>query len=211
MLLNQYKLSFCCNWNMWVLFSSLFLMLLFPVGVYPKCLVELNGGVETIPFNSVTSFNRKLDVTPRVYPAQPQTFRFSKQASANASVYSNKVLQANTYRSVGGGQQVYPSVSYGASATYSQAASASVNLPIHLGAADKWTQPQSPLSSNVQSLAAVDMEGGMMHIPGTGAGGDADDKPSFGEDVPVGNAVPFVLVLLLVYALMFKRNKYEKV
>ena len=121
------------------------------------------------------------------------------------------MLQANTYRSVGGGQQVYPSVSYDASAAYSQAASASVNLPIHLGAADKWTQPQSPLSSNVQSLAAVDMEGSMMRIPGTGAGGDADDKPAIDEDVPLGDAVPFVLVLLLVYALMFKRNKYEKV
>lgn len=207
MLLNQYKLSFCCNWNMWVLFSSLFLMLLFPVGVYPKCLVELNGGVETIPFNSVTSFNRKLDVTPRVYPAQPQTFRFSKQASANASVYSNKVLQANTYRSVGGGQQVYPSVSYGASAAYSQAASASANLPIHLGAADKWTQPQSPLSSNVQSLAAVDMAVMQKDRPvGPVTGGD-DEIPGV---VPVGNGIPVALFLCVVYVFV-KSYRRERV
>ena len=52
---------------------------------------------------------------------------------------------------------------------------------------------------------------GMMRAPGTGAGGDADDKPSFDEDVPVGNAVPFVLVLLFVYVVILKRNKYEKV
>lgn len=187
-------------------------VILCPCGVWAEASFAIGGGVKTIPFNSVASFHWKSDVTPRVYPAQPQTFRFSKQASANASVYSNKVLQANTYRSVGGGQQVYPSVSYGASTdSHSQATSASVNLPIHLGAADKWTQPQSPLSSNVQSLAAVDMESGMMRAPGTGAGGDADDKPAIGEDVPLGDAVPFVLVLLLVYALMFKRNKYEKV
>ena len=186
-------------------------VILWPCGVWAEASFAIGGGVKTIPFNSVASFHWKSDVTPRVYPAQPQTFRFSKQASANTSVYSNKVLQANTYRSVGGGQQVYPSVSYGASATYSQAASASVNLPIHLGAADKWTQPLSPLSSNVQSLAAVDAGNGMMRAPGTGAGGDADDKPSFGEDVPVGNAVPFVLVLLFVYVVMLKRNKYEKV
>lgn len=187
-------------------------VVLWPCGVRAEASFTIGGGVKTIPFNSVTSFHRKSDVTPRVQPVQPKTFRFSKQASVNASVYSNKVLQANTYRSVGGGQQVYPSVSYGASTTsYSQAASASVNLPIHLGAADKWTQPQSPLSSNVQSLAAVDAGNGMMRIPGTGAGGDADDKPAIGEDVPLGDAVPFVLVLLLVYALMFKRNKYEKV
>ena len=186
-------------------------VILWPCGVWAEASFAIGGGVKTIPFNSVASFHWKSDVTPRVYPAQPQTFRFSKQASANTSVYSNKVLQANTYRSVGGGQQVYPSVSYGASATYSQAASASVNLPIHLGAADKWTQPLSPLSSNVQSLAAVDAGNGMMRAPGTGAGGDADDKPSLGEDVPVGNAVPFVLVLLFVYVVMLKRNKYEKV
>lgn len=186
-------------------------VILCPCGVWAEASFAIGGGVKTNPFNSVASFHWKSDVTPRVQPAQPQTFRFSKQASANTSVYSNKVLQANTYRSVGGGQQVYPSVSYGASAAYSQAASAAVSLPIHLGAADKWTQPQSPLSSNVQSLAAVDAGNGMMRIPGNGAGGDADDKPSFGKDAPVGDAVPFVLVLLLVYALMFKRNKYEKV
>lgn len=208
-MMSQDKL-FLCNGMQFLPLCVLFVILC-PCGVWAEASFAIGGGVKTNPFNSVTSFNRKSDVTPRVYPAQPQTFRFSKQASANASVYSNKVLQANTYRSVGGGQQLYPSVSYGASAAYSQAASVSVNLPIHLGAADKWTQPQSPLSSNVQSLAAVDMEGGMMHIPGTGAEGDADDKPSLGEDVPVGNAVPFVLILLFVYVLMFKRNKYEKV
>lgn len=187
-------------------------VVLWPCGMRAEDSFTIGGGVKTIPFKSVTSFHRKSDVTPRVQPVQPKASRFSQQASVNASVYSNKVLQTNTYRSVGGGQQVYPSVSYGASTTsYSQAASASVNLPIHLGAADKWTQPQSPLSSNVQSLAAVDMEGGMMRIPGTGAGGDADDKPAIGEDAPLGDAVPFVLVLLFVYVLMFKRNKYEKV
>lgn len=208
-MMSQDKL-FLCNGMQFLPLCVLFVILC-PCGVWAEASFAIGGGVKTVPFNSVASFHWKSDVTPRVYPAQPQTFRFSKQASANASVYSNKVLQANTYRSVGGGQQVYPSVSYGASAAYSQAASASVNLPIHLGAADKWTQPQSSLSSNVQSLAAVDMEGSMMRIPGTGAGGDADDKPAIDEDVPLGDAVPFVLVLLLVYALMFKRNKYEKV
>lgn len=208
-MMSQDKL-FLCNGMQFLPLCVLF-VILWPCGASAEASFTIGGGVKTIPFNSVASFNRKSDVTPRVYPAQSQTFHFSKQASVNASVYSNKVLQANTYRSVGGGQQVYPSVSYGASAAYSQAASASVNLPIHLGAADKWTQPQSPLSSNVQSLAAVDAGNGMMRAPGTGAGGDADDKPSFGEDVPVGNAVPFVLVLLFVYVVMFKRNKYEKV
>lgn len=208
--MSQARLSFCGGMRTFLFCVSF--VVLCPYGVWAEDSFTIGGGVKTIPFKSVTSFHRKSDVTPRVQPAQPQTFRFSKQASVNASVYSNKVLQVNTYRSVGAGQQIYPSASYGASASsHSQAASAVVSLPIHLGAADKWTQPQSPLSSNVQSLAAVDAGNGMMRIPGTGAGGDADDKPAIGEDVPLGDAVPFVLVLLLVYALMFKRNKYEKV
>lgn len=207
-MMSQDKL-FLCNGMQFLPLCVLFVILC-PCGVWAEASFAIGGGVKTNPFNSVASFNWKSEVAPRVQ-VQPKTFRLSQQASLNASVYSNKVLQANTYRSVGGGQQVYPSVSYDASAAYSQAASAVVSLPIHLGAADKWTQPQSPLSSNVQSLAAVDAGNGMMRIPGTGAGGDADDKPAIGEDVPLGDAVPFVLVLLLVYALMFKRNKYEKV
>ena len=182
-------------------------VILWPCGVWAEASFAIGGGVKTIPFNSVTSFHWKSDVTPRVYPAQPQTFRFSKQASANASVYSNKVLQANTYRSVGGGQQVYPSVSYGASAAYSQAASASVNLPIHLGAADKWTQPQSPLSSNVQSLAAVDMAVMQKDRPvGPVTGGD-DEIPGV---VPVGNGIPVALFLCVVYVFV-KSYRRERV
>lgn len=182
-------------------------VILWPCGVWAEASFAIGGGVKTVPFNSVTSFHWKSDVTPRVYPAQPQTFRFSKQASANASVYSNKVLQANTYRSVGGGQQVYPSVSYGASAAYSQAASASVNLPIHLGAADKWTQPQSPLSSNVQSLAAVDMAVMQKDRPvGPVTGGD-DEIPGV---VPVGNGIPVALFLCVVYVFV-KSYRRERV
>lgn len=182
-------------------------VILCPCGVWAEASFAIGGGVKTVPFNSVASFHWKSDVTPRVYPAQPQTFRFSKQASANASVYSNKVLQANTYRSVGGGQQVYPSVSYGASAAYSQAASASVNLPIHLGAADKWTQPQSSLSSNVQSLAAVDMAVMQKDRPvGPVTGGD-DEIPGV---VPVGNGIPVALFLCVVYVFV-KSYRRERV
>lgn len=182
-------------------------VILWPCGVWAEASFAIGGGVKTIPFKSVTSFHRKSDVTPRVYPAQPQTFRFSKQASANASVYSNKVLQANTYRSVGGGQQVYPSVSYGASAAYSQAASASVNLPIHLGAADKWTQPQSPLSSNVQSLAAVDMAVMQKDRPVGPIEGSDTDIPGV---VPVGNGIPVALFLCVVYVFV-KSYRRERV
>ncbi|MBO8459443.1 MAG: hypothetical protein IAA73_03815 [Bacteroidetes bacterium] len=203
--MSQDKL-FLCNGMPFLPLCVLF-VILWPCGVWAEASFAIGGGVKTIPFNSVTSFHWKSDVTPRVYPAQPQTFRFSKQASANASVYSNKVLQANTYRSVGGGQQVYPSVSYGASAAYSQAASASVNLPIHLGAADKWTQPQSPLSSNVQSLAAVDMAVMQKDRPvGPVTGGD-DEIPGV---VPVGNGIPVALFLCVVYVFV-KSYRRERV
>ena len=203
--MSQDKL-FLCNGMPFLPLCVLF-VILWPCGVWAEASFASGGGVKTIPFNSVTSFHWKSDVTPRVYPAQPQTFRFSKQASANASVYSNKVLQANTYRSVGGGQQVYPSVSYGASAAYSQAASASVNLPIHLGAADKWTQPQSPLSSNVQSLAAVDMAVMQKDRPvGPVTGGD-DEIPGV---VPVGNGIPVALFLCVVYVFV-KSYRRERV
>lgn len=204
-MMSQDKL-FLCNGMQFLPLCVLF-VILWPCGVWAEASFAIGGGVKTIPFNSVTSFHWKSDVTPRVYPAQPQTFRFSKQASANASVYSNKVLQANTYRSVGGGQQVYPSVSYGASAAYSQAASASVNLPIHLGAADKWTQPQSPLSSNVQSLAAVDMAVMQKDRPvGPVTGGD-DEIPGV---VPVGNGIPVALFLCVVYVFV-KSYRRERV
>ena len=204
-MMSQDKL-FLCNGMQFLPLCVLF-VILWPCGVWAEASFTIGGGVKTIPFNSVTSFHWKSDVTPRVYPAQPQTFRFSKQASANASVYSNKVLQANTYRSVGGGQQVYPSVSYGASAAYSQAASASVNLPIHLGAADKWTQPQSPLSSNVQSLAAVDMAVMQKDRPvGPVTGGD-DEIPGV---VPVGNGIPVALFLGVVYVFV-KSYRRERV
>lgn len=203
--MSQDKL-FLCNGMQFLPLCVLF-VILWPCGVWAEASFTIGGGVKTVPFNSVTSFHWKSDVTPRVYPAQPQTFRFSKQASANASVYSNKVLQANTYRSVGGGQQVYPSVSYGASAAYSQAASASVNLPIHLGAADKWTQPQSPLSSNVQSLAAVDMAVMQKDRPvGPVTGGD-DEIPGV---VPVGNGIPVALFLCVVYVFV-KSYRRERV
>ena len=203
--MSQDKL-FLCNGMPFLPLCVLFVILC-PCGVWAEASFTIGGGVKTVPFNSVASFHWKSDVTPRVYPAQPQTFRFSKQASANASVYSNKVLQANTYRSVGGGQQVYPSVSYGASAAYSQAASASVNLPIHLGAADKWTQPQSPLSSNVQSLAAVDMAGMQKDRPvGPVTGGD-DEIPGV---VPVGNGIPVALFLCVVYVFV-KSYRRERV
>lgn len=203
--MSQDKL-FLCNGMQFLPLCVLF-VILWPCGVWAEASFAIGGGVKTVPFNSVTSFHWKSDVTPRVYPAQPQTFRFSKQASANASVYSNKVLQANTYRSVGGGQQVYPSVSYGASAAYSQAASASVNLPIHLGAADKWTQPQSPLSSNVQSLAAVDMAVMQKDRPvGPVTGGD-DEIPGV---VPVGNGIPVALFLCVVYVFV-KSYRRERV
>ena len=201
-MMSQDKL-FLCNGMPFLPLCVLFVILC-PCGVWAEASFTIGGGVKTVPFNSVASFHWKSDVTPRVYPAQPQTFRFSKQASANASVYSNKVLQANTYRSVGGGQQVYPSVSYGASAAYSQAASASVNLPIHLGAADKWTQPQSPLSSNVQSLAAVDMAVMQKDRPvGPVTGGD-DEIPGV---VPVGNGIPVALFLCVVYVFV---NSYRR-
>lgn len=204
-MMSQDKL-FLCNGMPFLPLCVLFVILC-PCGVWAEASFAIGGGVKTIPFNSVTSFHWKSDVTPRVYPAQPQTFRFSKQASANASVYSNKVLQANTYRSVGGGQQVYPSVSYGASAAYSQAASASVNLPIHLGAADKWTQPLSPLSSNVQSLAAVDMAVMQKDRPvGPVTGGD-DEIPGV---VPVGNGIPVALFLCVVYVFV-KSYRRERV
>lgn len=204
-MMSQDKL-FLCNGMQFLPLCVLF-VILWPCGVWAEASFAIGGGVKTVPFNSVTSFHWKSDVTPRVYPAQPQTFRFSKQASANASVYSNKVLQANTYRSVGGGQQVYPSVSYGASAAYSQAASASVNLPIHLGAADKWTQPQSPLSSNVQSLAAVDMAVMQKDRPvGPVTGGD-DEIPGV---VPVGNGIPVALFLCVVYVFV-KSYRRERV
>lgn len=203
--MSQDKL-FLCNGMPFLPLCVLFVILC-PCGVWAEASFTIGGGVKTVPFNSVASFHWKSDVTPRVYPAQPQTFRFSKQASANASVYSNKVLQANTYRSVGGGQQVYPSVSYGASAAYSQAASASVNLPIHLGAADKWTQPQSPLSSNVQSLAAVDMAVMQKDRPvGPVTGGD-DEIPGV---VPVGNGIPVALFLCVVYVFV-KSYRRERV
>ena len=203
--MSQDKL-FLCNGMPFLPLCVLFVILC-PCGVWAEASFAIGGGVKTIPFNSVASFNRKSDVTPRVYPAQSQTFHFSKQASANASVYSNKVLQANTYRSVGGGQQVYPSVSYGASAAYSQAASASVNLPIHLGAADKWTQPQSPLSSNVQSLAAVDMAVMQKDRPvGPVTGGD-NEIPGV---VPVGNGIPVALFLCVVYVFV-KSYRRERV
>lgn len=203
--MSQDKL-FLCNGMQFLPLCVLF-VILWPCGVWAEASFTIGGGVKTIPFNSVTSFHWKSDVTPRVYPAQPQTFRFSKQASANVSVYSNKVLQANTYRSVGGGQQVYPSVSYGASAAYSQAASASVNLPIHLGAADKWTQPQSPLSSNVQSLAAVDMAVMQKDRPvGPIEGGDTD-IPGV---VPIGNGIPVALFLCVVYVFV-KSYRRERV
>ena len=204
--MSQDKL-FLCNGMQFLPLCVLFVILC-PCGVWAEASFAIGGGVKTNPFNSVASFHWKSDVTPRVYPAQPQTFRFSKQASANASVYSNKVLQANTYRSVGGGQQVYPSVSYGAStASYSQAASASVNLPIHLGAADKWTQPQSPLSSNVQSLAAVDMAVMQKDRPvGPVTGGD-DEIPGV---VPVGNGIPVALFLCVVYVFV-KSYRRERV
>lgn len=204
-MMSQDKL-FLCNGMQFLPLCVLF-VILWPCGVWAEASFAIGGGVKTIPFNSVTSFNRKLDVTPRVYPAQPQTFRFSKQASANASVYSNKVLQANTYRSVGGGQQVYPSVAYGASAAYSQAASASVNLPIHLGAADKWTQPQSPLSSNVQSLAAVDMAVMQKDRPVGPIEGSDTDIPGV---VPVGNGIPVALFLCVVYVFV-KSYRRERV
>lgn len=204
-MMSQDKL-FLCNGMQFLPLCVLF-VILWPCGVWAEASFTIGGGVKTIPFNSVTSFHWKSDVTPRVYPAQPQTFRFSKQASANVSVYSNKVLQANTYRSVGGGQQVYPSVSYGASAAYSQAASASVNLPIHLGAADKWTQPQSPLSSNVQSLAAVDMAVMQKDRPvGPIEGGDTD-IPGV---VPIGNGIPVALFLCVVYVFV-KSYRRERV
>ena len=205
-MMSQDKL-FLCNGMQFLPLCVLFVILC-PCGVWAEASFAIGGGVKTNPFNSVASFHWKSDVTPRVYPAQPQTFRFSKQASANASVYSNKVLQANTYRSVGGGQQVYPSVSYGAStASYSQAASASVNLPIHLGAADKWTQPQSPLSSNVQSLAAVDMAVMQKDRPvGPVTGGD-DEIPGV---VPVGNGIPVALFLCVVYVFV-KSYRRERV
>lgn len=203
--MSQDKL-FLCNGMQFLPLCVLFVILC-PCGVWAEASFAIGGGVKTNPFNSVASFHWKSDVTPRVYPAQPQTFRFSKQASANASVYSNKVLQANTYRSVGGGQQVYPSVSYGASAAYSQAASASVNLPIHLGAADKWTQPQSPLSSNVQSLAAVNMAVMQKDRPvGPVTGGD-DEIPGV---VPVGNGIPVALFLCVVYVFV-KSYRRERV
>lgn len=204
-MMSQDKL-FLCNGMPFLPLCVLFVILC-PCGVWAEASFAIGGGVKTVPFNSVASFHWKSDVTPRVYPAQPQTFRFSKQASANASVYSNKVLQANTYRSVGGGQQVYPSVSYGASAAYSQAASASVNLPIHLGAADKWTQPQSPLSSNVQSLAAVDMAVMQKDRPvGPVTGGD-NEIPGV---VPVGNGIPVALFLCVVYVFV-KSYRRERV
>ena len=204
-MMSQDKL-FLCNGMQFLPLCVLFVILC-PCGVWAEASFAIGGGVKTVPFNSVASFHWKSDVTPRVYPAQPQTFRFSKQASANASVYSNKVLQANTYRSVGGGQQVYPSVSYGASAAYSQAASASVNLPIHLGAADKWTQPQSSLSSNVQSLAAVDMAVMQKDRPvGPVTGGD-DEIPGV---VPVGNGIPVALFLCVVYVFV-KSYRRERV
>lgn len=203
--MSQDKL-FLCNGMQFLPLCVLFVILC-PCGVWAEASFAIGGGVKTNPFNSVASFHWKSDVTPRVQPAQPQTFRFSKQASANASVYSNKVLQANTYRSVGGGQQVYPSVSYGASTAYSQAASASVNLPIHLGAADKWTQPQSPLSSNVQSLAAVDMAVMQKDRPvGPVTGGD-DEIPGV---VPVGNGIPVALFLCVVYVFV-KSYRRERV
>lgn len=204
-MMSQDKL-FLCNGMQFLPLCVLF-VILWPCGVWAEASFAIGGGVKTNPFNSVASFHWKSDVTPRVYPAQPQTFRFSKQASANASVYSNKVLQANTYRSVGGGQQVYPSVSYDASAAYSQAASASVNLPIHLGAADKWTQPLSPLSSNVQSLAAVDAAVMQKGRPvGPVEGGDTD-IPGV---VPVEDGIPVLLLLCMVYVFL-KSYRRERV
>lgn len=204
--MSQDKL-FLCNGMPFLPLCVLF-VILWPCGVRAEASFTIGGGVKTIPFNSVTSFHRKSDVTPHVYSVQPKASRFSQQTSVNASVYSNKVLQANTYRSVGGGQQVYPSVSYGAStASCSQAASASVNLPIHLGAADKWTQPQSPLSSNVQSLAAVDMAVMQKDRPvGPVTGGD-DEIPGV---VPVGNGIPVVLFLCVVYVFV-KSYRRERV
>ena len=205
-MMSQDKL-FLCNGMQFLPLCVLF-VILWPCGVWAEASFTIGGGVKTIPFNSVTSFHWKSDVTPRVYPAQPQTFRFSKQASANASVYSNKVLQANTYRSVGGGQQVYPSVSYGASSAYhSQAASAAVSLPIHLGAADKWTQPQSPLSSNVQSLAAVDMAVMQKDRPVGPIEGSDTDIPGV---VPIGNGIPVALFLCVVYVFV-KSYRRERV
>lgn len=199
------RLSLCGGMRTFLLCLSF--VVLCPYGVWAETSLVLGMESKRLPFNSVASFHRKSDVTPRVQSVQPKTFRFSKQASVNASVYSNKVLQANTYRSVGGGQQVYPSVSYGASAAYSQAASASVNLPIHLGAADKWTQPQSPLSSNVQSLAAVDMAVMQKDRPvGPVTGGD-DEIPGV---VPVGNGIPVVLFLCVVYVFV-KSYRRERV
>lgn len=203
--MSQDKLFLCSG--MQFLLLCVFFVIVWPCGVRAEASFTIGGGVKTIPFNSVTSFNRKSDVTPRVQSVQPKTFRFSQPASVNASVYSNKVLQANTYRSVGGGQQVYPSASYGASAAYSQAASASVNLPIHLGAADKWTQPQSPLSSNVQSLAAMDMAVMQKDRPvGPVTGGD-DEIPGV---VPVGDGIPVALFLCVVY-MFVKSYRRERV
>lgn len=204
--MSQDKL-FLCNGMPFLPLCVLFVILC-PCGVWAEASFAIGGGVKTIPFNSVASFNRKSDVTPRVYPAQSQTFHFSKQASVNASVYSNKVLKANTYRSVGGGQQVYPSVSYGAStASYSQAASASVNLPIHLGAADKWTQPQSPLSSNVQSLAAMDAA---VMQKGRPVGPVEGSDPNIPGVVPIGNGIPVALFLCMVYVFV-KSYRRERV
>lgn len=203
--MSQARLSFCGGMRTFLFCLSF--AVLCPYGVWAETSLVLGMESKRLPFNSVASFNWKSEVAPRVQ-VQPKASRFSQQASVNASVYSNKVLQVNAYRSVGGGQQAYPSVSYGASTdSHSQATSASVNLPIHLGAADKWTQPQSPLSSNVQSLAAVDasvMQKGRPVGPVTG--GD-DEIPGV---VPVGNGIPVVLFLCVVYVFV-KSYRRERV
>lgn len=204
--MSQDRLFLCSGMPMLLL--CVVFVVLWPCGVWAEASFTIGGGVKTIPFKSVTSFHRKSDVTPRVQPVQPKTFRFSQQASVNASVYSNKVLQVNAYRSVGGGQQVYPSVSYGASSAYhSQAASAAVSLPIHLGAADKWTQPQSPLSSNVQSLAAVDMA---VMQKGRPVGPVEVGDPDIPGVVPVEDGIPVLLLLCMVYVFV-KSYRRERV
>lgn len=204
--MNQDRLFFCGGMQM--LLICVCLVLSCSPGVHAKPTVGSGTKVEMIPFSSVSSFNRKSEVTPHVQPVQPQTFRFSKSAPVNASVYSHKAVQMNAYRSVGGGQQVYPSVSYGASSAYhSQAASASVNTPIHLGAADKWTQPQSPLSSNVQSLAAVDAAVMQKGRPvGPVEGGD----PDIPGVVPVENGISVLVFLCMVYVFV-KSYRRERV
>lgn len=199
------RLSLCGGMRTFLLCLSF--VVLCPYGVWAETSLVLGMESKRLPFNSVASFNWKSEVAPHVQ-VQPKASRFSRQASVNASVYSNKVLQVNTYRSVGAGQQIYPSASYGASASsHSQAASTSVNLPIHLGAADKWTQPQSPLSSNVQSLAAMDMAVMQKDRPvGPIEGGDTD-IPGV---VPIGNGIPVALFLCVVYVFV-KSYRRERV